>query len=126
MKTISIGILSIVTEISLASAQTGRIDPGETPSNSPIFTLLEYIQIVSPFLIGVAGIIFFSSLVIFLKERKNGGKTFEHSKFFMISSLIAIFVMFSVLGVVDFIQNVAGFSGPSPVSPQPVGIPFVQ
>lgn len=104
MKIITISVLSLFTGISIASAQG--------VNGTPILSLLGLAQTVIsqsvPILIGLAMVTFFYGIVMFLWKGKEGGETLEKAKHFMIYSLVAIFVMVSIWGIIAVMQNIFG------------------
>ncbi len=100
-------VFSVVAGISFAFAQ----QPGQV-NISPLQNLLGGAQaLVSqavPFLIGLAVITFFYGLVMFIWKGKEGGENLTKSKQFMMYSLVAIFVMVSIWGIIVFMQNILG------------------
>ncbi len=120
MKITSISILSVLGGVGFAFAQG--------VNGGPLLSLLSLAQkLVSqlvPFLIGLAMVTFFYGIVMFLWKGKEGGETLEKAKHFMIYSLVAIFVMVSIWGIVALMQNtlmIDPYARPvTPVVPLPV------
>lgn len=110
MKIIPVSILSIILEINIVFAQglSAIIDPGEDPSNWAVVIFFERVQTFIPFIIVFTGTIFFYSLVLFLWKGKMGGKILVWSKRFMISTLVAIFIMVFILSIIPFLKNKLG------------------
>lgn len=118
MKTILLGALSIFTGTEIVSAQN--------INGAPIFNLLSLAQsVVSqmvPLLIGLAMLAFFYGLVMFIWKGKEGGEVLEKSKHFMIYSLLAMFVMVSIWGIIAVIQIIFGVQNVTKIS-YPTALP---
>jgi hypothetical protein len=93
-------------------------------SQNPVFGLLGTARGVVgqavPLLMGVAMVVFFYGLVMFIWKGKEGGETLEKSKSFMIYSLISFFVMASIWGIVGFLQNTTGIDPNAQVKVPPI------
>ena len=104
----------IATSISSAFAQT-------TQGGSQLLNLLglahRLVSDAVPFLIGVTMVVFFYGLITFIVKGKEGGETLEKSKQYMMYSLLAIFVMVSIWGIVAFLQNLIGIDPNATVKP---------
>ncbi len=107
MKITTISILSAFAGISFVSAQN--------VNGSSVLSLISLAQTIVvqivPVLIGLALVTFFYGMVMFLWKGKEGGETLEKSKHFMFYSMIAIFVMVSIWGIIAVVQNIFGVGG---------------
>ena len=104
MKIKSIGVLIVLASTGIVFAQN--------VNGGPILSLISLAQTVIsrlvPVLIGLAVVTFFYGIVMFLWKGKEGGESLEKSKQFIMYSLIAIFVMVSIWGIVVLLQNILG------------------
>ena len=105
--TVSITILSILAGTGLALAQGSN---GANPLFGLIGTARGAVGQLVPLLIGIAVVCFFYGLVMFIIKGKEGGEAMEKSKQFMIYSLVALFVMASLWGIVGFMQGTLGIN----------------
>ena len=115
--TITSAVLSIFAGIGFASAQG--------VNGGPLINLLGLAQLLVvrfvPFMMGLAMVTFFYGLVMFMWKGKEGGEGLEKAKQFMIYSLVAIFIMVSIWGIIAIMQNVIGIN--PDVKPNPLYVP---
>ena len=115
MKTSIITLLSLLTVISFVSAQRYPSSGGSQLLSLLALAHTSVSQAVL-FLIGVAMVVFFCGLVMFIWKGKEGGDELAKSKQFMINSLIAIFVMVSIWEIISLIQNILGVNPTSRIT----------
>lgn len=112
MKLLKIGILTIIAgagiPVSLYAAATfgTLVDLANTLAGG-VVTSLGYLMFT------LAVVAFFWGIVQFIWSARQGGdgKGMENGKQFMLWGLIALFVMFSVWGIITFTQGVFGIKG---------------
>lgn len=114
MKISTITLLSLFTGVNFVSAQT-------TSGGYQLLSLLGLAQTLVrqavPFLIGVAMVAFFYGLVLFIWKGKEGGDDLAKSKKFMINSILAMFVMVSIWGIIALMQSILGIDPGTVVKP---------
>ncbi len=111
--------------VAFASAQTPGVNaPGQGLSNL-IAMVQGLVRQLTPLLIGIAVLALFVSLIMFIWKGKEDKE--EHAKWAkaMGMSVLAIFVMVSIWGLVGFLGNITGVGqgGGAPVPGVPVNAP---
>jgi Na+/H+-dicarboxylate symporter len=104
MKITTISFFSVLTTVGAAFAQ--QVNGGPLLSLLALFQ--ELVARAVPFLIGLAMVVFFYGLVMFVWKGKEGGEGLEKAKHFMMYSILAIFVMVSIWGIVTLMQRIVG------------------
>lgn len=84
----------------LASAQT------LAPVQTLIVSIGNIIALLIPISIGVAMLVFFYGLIIYIKNAEKGA-----GQKIMINGILALFVMVSIWGIVALAQNALGVTG---------------
>ena len=107
--------MKITTTVIALSALSGITSAfAQNADGRPLFNLLGIAQnLVSqavPLLIGLALVWFFYGLVLYIWKGKEGGESLEKSKQFMMYSIVAIFIMVSIWGIITLIQTTLGIS----------------
>lgn len=91
-------VLSIITGVSLAYAQA-----------NPLLNLVSLAQTLVgkliPLMMATALLVFFYGLVMFIWKGKEGGEALEKGKQLMIYSIVALFVMVSIWGIIQLMQS---------------------
>ncbi len=122
MKKIAIGVLSVVGGYSFVFAQ-GVTSTGGNQLLNLLALAQTLVSRAVPLLIGLAMVTFFYGLVLFMWKGKEGGENLDKAKKFMTYSIIAIFIMASLWGIIYFLQNLLGvpdietIRGPKPPLP---------
>lgn len=98
-------VLSALAGVSLVSAQVGA---DFTPIQRLVVGVQSIVSQLVPLLIGLAVLSFFYGLVMFLWKGKEGGEALTKAKQFMTYSLVAIFVMVSIWGIIYLLQVLTG------------------
>ncbi len=99
IKTISITALSALAGTGLALAQ------GYNPLSSLLGTAQGAVAQLVTLLMGVAMVCFFYGLVVFIWKGREGGEAVAKAKQFMIYSVVSLFVMVSIWGIISFMQG---------------------
>ena len=109
--------------ITLSAIGTGlaSVYAQATSNLSPLFSLLGGAQVLVsrlvPFLIGLAVVVFFWYLIMFIVKGNNDPEGKQMSLKGMGYSILAIFVMVSIWGIIAFVSSLTGIT---PVSAPPV------
>ena len=115
-----VGFLSFIG-VSSAFAQTVTITSGNgTGPGQGIISLIQLIQTLigyaGPILLSAAVLAFFYGLVMFIWKGREDEKKREGWMKFMGYSLLAIFVMVALWGIVSFIGSTLGINNPTSVN----------
>lgn len=113
-KIISIATLGIIAGVSSVYAQ------GFNPLFNLIGTAQGLVGQLVPLLMGVAMVVFFYGLVVFIIKGKDGGEDASKAKSFMGYSILAFFIMASIWGIVAFMQNTVGIDPNARIKTPPV------
>ena len=112
--TISVATLTILAGTVSAFAQ----------NQNPIFGLLGTAKGVVaqaiPLLMGLAMVAFFYGLVLFIWKGREGGEDLAKAKSFMIYSIVGLFVMVSIWGIVAFMQDSTGIDRDARIKAPPI------
>jgi hypothetical protein len=76
-----------------------------------VMIVVNLIRSVIPVIIAFAVIAFFWGMLKFMRSLSGDTKGIESGKSFMIWGLIALFVLFSVWGILGLLSTSAGFGG---------------
>ncbi|MBP6888690.1 MAG: hypothetical protein KBC21_03220 [Candidatus Pacebacteria bacterium] len=134
MKKIVTSIIIAVSSIATALAQSATYVPGQTSSQVTVNggALLNFLALLQtivsrlvPFAVGVAVIAFFWFLIRFIWQGAEDGEARGESLKGMGWSIIALFVMVSIWGLVGFLGSVTGIGqgGGVPIPGVPTGTP---
>lgn len=97
----------------------------QAPDGRPLLNLLALAQALInqavPLLIGAALVGFFAGLVMFIWKGKEGGESLAKSKQFMIYSIVALFLMVSIWGIINLLQDIFGVHNKEIVFPTATG-----
>lgn len=123
MKKFATSVLLAITSISCASAQMNIQSTGGVSSQGgqTLLNLLSFAQIVVnrlvPFLIGLALVVFFWYLIKFIIKGNQSPDAHNQALKGMGMSILALFVMVSIWGIVAFLANLLGVTPNASVLP---------
>lgn len=113
-----VGVIAGISLVPLAASAQG----GFQNVSASLDTIGGLISKLIPLIIGAAVLVFLFGILKFVVSGDEEAR--KNARSYMVFGVIALFVMVSVWGLVNFLRNTFGFSGGSNNPPPPPGVPF--